>query len=66
MIRTLSGREAATVEQSRTRSVGENVASWDGRDGQGRPLPPGVYLVEVQSVDEEERQASAVRAVTLP
>lgn len=64
-VRTLSGREVAQVEVGRPRAVGLNTAAWDGRDSQGRPLPAGMYLVEVMAADEEGRQASAVRAVTL-
>jgi hypothetical protein len=65
VVRTLTGREAATVERSRSRSLGENAVTWDGRDEQGRPLPPGVYLIEVQAADEEGRLVSAVRTVAL-
>jgi hypothetical protein len=64
-VRTLNGREVATLERGTTRSAGENVVSWNGRDGQGRPLPPGVYLLEVQAVDEEGQAVQAVRTVTL-
>jgi hypothetical protein len=64
-VRTLSGRAVAQVEGGRNRAAGLNTTVWDGRDHQGRPLPPGVYLVEVTAMDEEGWQTSAVRAVTL-
>jgi hypothetical protein len=62
---SLNGREVADVERQRSRSLGMNIVAWDGRDAQSRPLPPGVYLVEVQAVDEEGRAVSAVRSVAL-
>jgi flagellar hook assembly protein FlgD len=65
MVRSLSGRETGVVEVQRSRSAGVNTVAWDGRDAQGRPLPPGVYLVEVQVWDEEGQQVRAVKAVTL-
>jgi flagellar hook assembly protein FlgD len=65
VVRSLSGREIADVEQRKSRSTGLNAVAWDGRDAQGRPLPPGVYLLEVQALDEEGQQVRAVRSVTL-
>jgi hypothetical protein len=65
VVRTLSGQEVGSIEVLRSRSAGANTAPWEGRDRQGRPLPPGVYLVEVQAVDEEGGQVRAVRGVTI-
>ena len=39
--------------------------TWNGRDIQGRPLPSGVYLVEVQAEDEEGRRVRAITTVLL-
>jgi hypothetical protein len=65
VVRSLAGRSLGSVEVLRSRAAGVNVATWEGRDPQGRPLPPGVYLVEVQAVDEEGQQVQAVRTVRL-
>lgn len=38
---------------------------WQGRDAQGRPLPAGVYLLELEVETEEHYRARAVRPVPL-
>lgn len=42
----LDGRLVATVDQG-LQGSGPQQAVWDGRDGGGGVLPPGIYLVEV-------------------
>jgi flagellar hook assembly protein FlgD len=64
-VRSLNGREVAQVESRKSRSTGLNTVAWDRRDSQGRPLPPGVYLLEVQAMDGEGQQVKAVRSVAL-
>jgi hypothetical protein len=39
-----SGRLVRVVERS-THATGRFVRTWDGRDAQGRPMPPGIYVV---------------------
>lgn len=42
----LSGRRVAAVSDG-AMTAGRQVAEWDGRDGSGRTVPPGVYLLRV-------------------
>ncbi len=43
----LAGREVARLPGGRP-SAGVHAVSWDGRDGHGTVVPPGVYLVQVE------------------
>jgi hypothetical protein len=63
---TLTGRVVSPIEQGRTRTAGLQQAVWTGQDEEGRPVPPGVYLVEVVATDEEGQQVRAVRTVRMP
>ena len=49
---TIRPKEGATQtfpvrELSGTSIIGDNEVYWDGKDGQGKPLPPGISEVEV-------------------
>lgn len=46
----IAGREIRTIAVPRLRTGCNNVA-WDGRDGRGRPMPPGVYFCSLRSDD---------------
>jgi hypothetical protein len=68
---TLAADLGATVRihgadgrEVRTLSVARGVSSieWDGRDTDGRPVPPGVYFLDVRQ--GERRQV--LRAVRVP
>ena len=50
----LSGRP---VWQEKRLSFGEQVVRWDGRDAQGTPVPPGLYLCRIE-VDVDAQGAS--------
>ena len=50
----LSGRP---IWQEKRRSFGEQVVQWDGRDAQGVPVPPGLYLCRIE-VDVDAQGAS--------
>jgi hypothetical protein len=51
-------RELANEKQQ----VGEHVVNWDGRDGRGRVVPPGVYFYHLQTADgSDTRRAVLVR-----
>ena len=50
----LSGRP---VWQEKRLSFGEQVVQWDGRDAQGVPVPPGLYLCRIE-VDVDAQGAS--------
>ena len=47
----LSGRKVATLEDG-WRAAGAHEARWDGRDGEGRMLPTGVYLAVLETNGE--------------
>ena len=53
----LDGRRVATLSQG-WQTAGPQTALWDGRDAEGRVLPPGVYLVSVAL--QSERGTAAV------
>jgi len=63
---TLTSRLVSPVERGRSRAAGLHQVVWTGRDTAGRPVPPGVYLVEVIARDEEGQQVRAVRTVKVP
>ncbi|HIE50601.1 MAG TPA: hypothetical protein EYP85_02485 [Armatimonadetes bacterium] len=46
--------------------AGVNIWLWDGRDGQGRPLPAGVYLVEVEAIGLKGGRVRVERTFHLP
>ena len=57
----LDGRRVTTVPQG-LQTAGPQTAHWDGRDAQGRALPPGVYLISV-ALQSERRAAAVLRPV---
>ena len=61
VIYTLDGRLVATVPQG-LQTAGPQTARWDGRDAEGRALPPGVYLISV-ALQSERRAAAVLRPV---
>jgi hypothetical protein len=46
----VTGRRVVSLVDGRL-PAGEHRLSWDGRDGQGRPVPPGVYFLRLESPD---------------
>jgi len=44
----LSGREVRIIAQGRM-AAGDQMASWDGRDGHGVIVPAGIYLYQLQA-----------------
>ena len=59
----LDGRRVTAVPQG-LQTAGPQTARWDGRDADGRALPPGVYLISV-ALQSEHRAASVLRPVGL-
>jgi len=45
----ITGRHIATLLKDVHRGVGRHTVSWDGRAGNGQPLPSGVYFCEVEA-----------------
>ena len=58
-IYALDGRRLATVSQG-LQTAGPQRVRWDGRDAEGRALPPGVYLISV-ALQSELRTAALLR-----
>jgi hypothetical protein len=52
----LSGRRLRTIAEQRAFSTGEYQMGWDGRDGEGRIVPPGVYMLRL-SLDTDTEGA---------
>jgi hypothetical protein len=46
--------------------AGRQRHTWRLQDERGRPLPPGVYLLEVEAETPDHRRARAVRQVLIP
>lgn len=46
-----SGRLVRTLLSGSALMPGANTVLWDGRDGPGREVPSGVYLVRVEAGD---------------
>lgn len=66
-IHDLSGRRWRQLDEVRTDSRGSYEILWDGSDAQGRPVPAGTYVVQLQ-VEAQSGRAEAVhrlRAVTV-
>jgi hypothetical protein len=64
-VRSLAGRPVVTLPAQPGRA-GINTWAWPRRDAEGRPVPPGIYLVEIRAQDETGVPARAVRSVTVP
>jgi hypothetical protein len=57
----LGGRQVRRLEQQVAHAAGLQRLSWDGRDGEGRLVPPGLYLCRVSlPVDAGEIDQPAV------
>ncbi|MFN7016006.1 MAG: FlgD immunoglobulin-like domain containing protein, partial [Fimbriimonadales bacterium] len=59
------GQVVRTLEQGRSRSRGVQQAVWDGRDAQGRALPPGNYQILVQAETEDGQVVRATAPIIL-
>ena len=59
------GRVIRTLEQSRSRNAGIQQVVWDGRDQQGRALPPGAYTLVITAETTEGQVARATTPVML-
>jgi hypothetical protein len=64
-IRSLAGRIIREVAVGAMQEAGTRTLPWDGRDGGGRPLPHGTYLVEVAATATDGQIARAVRTVSI-
>jgi len=63
-IHDLGGRLVRSLTEQRAFSTGAYAIAWDGRDDEGRLLPPGVYCARL-SVDTEVRGARIGRTQVL-
>jgi hypothetical protein len=65
-ITVLAGSQPVrTLEQGRSRSRGVQQVLWDGRDAEGRAMPPGNYQVVIQVETEDGQVVRAVAPITL-
>ncbi len=53
VIKDRNGKVVRTIEETNRRK-GENLLTWDGRDEEGRPLPPGDYTFTVSARKGDE------------
>ena len=63
-ISDLSGRVFQTILEERRFSTGAYTLSWNGRDGAGRRVPPGVYLMRLE-IDTDTEGADVKDAVVM-
>ncbi len=57
IISSLNGNKLRVIYSRGTRE-GINIISWDGRDEQGRLVPGGIYLLEIEANSEGEKVRS--------
>jgi len=62
---TLSGSLVRRLVDGQSVRAGENEVVWDGRDDQGRLVPPGTYLCEVTASGEDGQSARASRTMVV-
>jgi hypothetical protein len=48
----IAGRPTRTLAHEPV-SAGVHYVSWDGRDSEGRPVAPGIYLIRIKAAGEE-------------
>ncbi|MEM3662717.1 MAG: clostripain-related cysteine peptidase [Sulfolobales archaeon] len=63
-IRSLEGRLLKDLGV-RSSSAGLNSLFWDGKGADGRPLPSGIYIVELTARDELNQMVKAIKGVIL-
>lgn len=55
-----AGRRVRELAEGTMLGAGANLLFWDGRDGDGRPVDDGVYVVGVQALGETQQKTVAV------
>jgi hypothetical protein len=60
-VTTVTGRSVRQLAAGRSRGGDRMTLSWDGRDGEGRPLPVGAYSLTVTARDAEGAQVRMTR-----
>jgi hypothetical protein len=64
-ITDLRGRAVRTLRSRAATTGGLNTVTWDEKDGQGRRVPRGLYVVEVQGRTEDGQCSRAVQPVQI-
>jgi len=59
------GRRVRALEQGRPTRSGINSLLWDKRDDQGRPVPAGVYILQLTAATEDGEMVKNVRPVLI-
>ena len=65
-VMNIAGRPVREIVRSRVHAAGQQVILWDGRNGNGLPVPSGRYLVRVRanSTTGESTQALSSALIT--
>jgi hypothetical protein len=63
LVESPTGRRVRTVATAQAVEAGQNSIAWDGRDDEGRLVPPGQYRVRVLVASPDGQQAVAERMV---
>lgn len=53
-IESIGGRVVRTL-QTRSAAMKESTVAWDGRDGNGKDIPAGAYMVVIRATDSQGR-----------
>ncbi|NUL82149.1 MAG: hypothetical protein HUU60_05415 [Armatimonadetes bacterium] len=64
-ITSTNGKAIATLDRGRSATRGVNTINWNLRDGGGRAVPSGAYMVEVIATTEGGERARAVRPIVV-
>jgi flagellar hook assembly protein FlgD len=65
VVESLTGRRVRTVAAALAAPAGQNQATWDGRDDDGRPVPAGAYRCRVLVTTDDGQRAVAERMVVV-
>jgi hypothetical protein len=60
-----NGRVISVVSPTRAAIAGTNSAYWTGRDATGRPVPSGIYTLQVRAQTEDGLVTREVQTLTL-
>jgi flagellar hook assembly protein FlgD len=60
-----TGRRIRQLDAGRTTRSGINTLTWDRRDDEGRAVPAGLYVLQVNAVTENGEMVKGIRPVVL-
>lgn len=64
-VMNIAGRPVREIVRSRVHAAGQQVILWDGRNGNGLPVPSGRYLVRVRANSATGESAQALSSALI-